>query len=169
MEKILVSACLMGNPVRYDGQHRLADSEILRRWQREGRLVTVCPELAGGFSVPRRAAEIVSGLGAQVLTGHAQVIDSDANDVSAGFIRGAELALESAQRNAVRIAILKEGSPSCGSTRIYNGEFSSTTIAGHGVTTALLIRHGVRVFSEHQLTQAESYLHGLEKAALQTP
>lgn len=162
MQKILISACLTGNPVRYDGQHRLATSEILKHWQQEGRLIAVCPELSGGLSVPRLPAEIQSGNGWTVLTGTTKVNDSEANDVSSEFIRGAQLALELAQRHSVRIAILKEGSPSCGSTQIYDGTFTGRKTAGFGVTAALLMQHGIRVFSELEIAQALALLRALE-------
>src|SRR5688572_6402988 len=58
MVKVLVSACLLGERVRYNGADARCPSDVLERWAREGRLVPFCPEVAGGLPVPRPAAEI---------------------------------------------------------------------------------------------------------------
>jgi uncharacterized protein YbbK (DUF523 family) len=50
--KILVSACLMGFQVRYNGSEKARLADVLARWQRDGRLVIHCPELAAGLPVP---------------------------------------------------------------------------------------------------------------------
>ena len=59
MEKVLVSACLLGNPVRYDGVASNYKDETLIRWLGQGRLVSICPEVAGGLPVPRPRAESI--------------------------------------------------------------------------------------------------------------
>ena len=88
--KILVSMCVLGHPVRYNGSAKTATHETLARWQREGRLVPVCPELAGGLSVPRPPAEIADGAsGLHVLTGAARIVDVHGTDVTAPFVDGA--------------------------------------------------------------------------------
>ncbi len=79
-------------------------------------------------------------------------------DVTEEFDRGAELALALCQAQGIRFALLKEGSPSCGSGRIYNGRFEGVSVAGEGKTTALLRRHGIAVFSEDQLAELASAL-----------
>lgn len=163
MELILVSSCLLGSPVRYNGSHKLVDNAILSRWLREGRVVAVCPEVAGGMPIPRPAAEIVGGGGGTaVLAGWARVVDSEGNDVSQAFSDGANTALRQVRSNAIRLAVLKEDSPSCGSSFIYDGRFNGNRIREQGVTAALLEREGVRVFSEAQFNEAEVYLRSLE-------
>ena len=166
MEKVLISACLLGEPVRYNGQDKRSDDEILRRWIREGRVVSVCPELLGGLGVPRLPAEIERGAGAhKVLAGEARVVDSHGDDVSGQFIAGAERALEAGTPDRVRIAVLKEGSPSCGTGYVYDGTFTSTRVTGSkGVTAALLEQNGIRVFSELQLAEADALLRSFERA-----
>ncbi|HYD78952.1 MAG TPA: DUF523 domain-containing protein [Paucimonas sp.] len=165
MTRILVSACLLGAPVRYDGGHLGGSSDVLAAWQRAGRLVPFCPEVAAGFPTPRPAAEIRGGGGgAQVLARGARVVEESGRDVSAQFIAGAEQALALAQRNGVRLAILAEGSPSCGSTAIYDGSFGGRLIEGSGVTAALLESAGIRVFSQHRLAEAAAWLDELEAA-----
>jgi uncharacterized protein YbbK (DUF523 family) len=173
LPQVLVSACLLGQPVRYDGGHRLCDHPVLQRWQQEGRVQPFCPEAAGGFGTPRPAAEIVRlgahsepAGGAHVLQGQAAVMDNTGTDVSAGFVAGAQAALARAQQLGIRVAVLKDGSPSCGSGFIYDGSFSGATLAGQvGVTTALLREHGVAVFSESQLLEADACLQALPLSA----
>ena len=122
-----------------------------------------CPEVAGGLGVPRPAAEI-SGIGGHsVLDGTGRVLTRAGDDVTDAFLRGAELALRMARSRGVRLAILKEGSPSCGSASIYDGSFTGQRKSGHGVTSALLERHGIQVFSEAGLEQAADCLRRLEQ------
>src|SRR3954469_14264878 len=89
MERILVSACLLGRPVRYDGTGRRSDDALFALWRDQGRLVSVCPEVDGGLPVPRPPAEISGGLGADVLDGRARVLTRDGADVTAHFVAGA--------------------------------------------------------------------------------
>ncbi|MGA4995720.1 DUF523 domain-containing protein [Nonomuraea bangladeshensis] len=164
MEKILVSACLMGRKVRYDGSAKTSSAAVLADWRAEGRLVSFCPEVAGGLPVPRPAAEIEGGAGgAAVLAGTARVLTSGGEDVTAEFVAGARAALEAARSAGARMAVLKEGSPSCGTLAIYDGSFAGRKNPGQGVTTALLERHGIRVFGEDRLDEAAGYLRTLER------
>lgn len=164
MHLVLVSSCLVGAPVRYNGAHKRSGSEVLQRWLDEGREVPVCPEVAGGLGVPRPAAEIVGGAGgARVLERLAKVVDTNGHDVSTAFIAGAEEALRLARQKGIRVAVLKEGSPSCGTGYIYDGTFTGTRVADRGVAAALLERAGVRVFSELQVDEADAFLKALEE------
>ncbi|TLP56382.1 DUF523 domain-containing protein [Microbispora triticiradicis] len=162
MERILVSACLLGRRVRYDGGAKTSDDDLLARWRAEGRLVPFCPEVEGGLPVPRPPAEIEGGAGgAAVLVGEARILTPDGADVTEAFLSGARQALAAARSSGVRIAILKEGSPSCGSLRIYDGTHRGRTTQGQGVTTALLELNGVRVFGEDRVPDAARYLETL--------
>ena len=147
---ILVSSCLAGLPVRYNGTHRI-DLRIQKLIE-DNKAKMVCPELLGGFSTPREPAEIVGGDGEDVLNGQARVIDKSGQDVTAQYIKGAYDTLKQAQAVHAEIIILKEYSPSCGSSMIYNGTFEGKRIVGNGVTTALLIRNGLSVISEENLS-----------------
>ncbi|WP_030167259.1 DUF523 domain-containing protein [Spirillospora albida] len=164
MERVLVSSCLAGRPVRYDGGARPVASGVFDRWRSEGRLVPVCPEVSGGLPVPRPPAEIVGGDGTAVLDGTARVLANTGEDVTAAFLQGARQALDAARRAGVRVAVLKESSPSCGTARIYDGTFTGRTVPGHGVTTALLERAGIRVFPEGDLEAAAAFIAALEEA-----
>jgi uncharacterized protein YbbK (DUF523 family) len=163
MEKIMVSACLLGARVRYHGGDAACDEPVLHQWLAEGRLVPVCPEQEGGLSTPRPPAEIVgAGGGHSVISRIAVVRTASGTDVSTNFREGAERALDLVKQHNIRMAVLKDGSPSCGSSTVHDGTFSGTRIAGVGVTTALLEAHGVRVFSETELGRAREWLRELE-------
>ena len=151
--KILVSACLMGHKVRYNGSEKAHLEETLRRWQNEHRLVTHCPELAAGLSIPRLPAEIVDGTGYDVMQGRARILESDGHDVTAHYQLAAWLALRAAQEAGCCAAILTDGSPTCGSQEIYSGTFSGQRQAGMGVAAALLQKNGIQVFSDNQLAE----------------
>ncbi|WP_030924747.1 DUF523 domain-containing protein [Streptosporangium amethystogenes] len=159
MEKILVSACLMGRKVRYDGSAKTSGDALLTAWRRQGRLVPFCPEVGGGLPVPRPAAEIEGGAGgAAVLSGAARVLTAGGTDVTAAFLAGAQAALAVARSFEVKVAILKEGSPSCGSLTVYDGTFTGRRAPGHGVTSALLELHGIMVFGEDRIAEAAARL-----------
>jgi uncharacterized protein YbbK (DUF523 family) len=163
MQRIFVSACLLGQKVRYDGNHKLCDDEVFGRWAREGRIISLCPEMAGGFPTPRAPAEIADAQdGAQVLEFRAKVIEQGGRDVTAGFLQGAAATLQLCQAHQIRIAVLKEGSPSCGSSYTYDGSFTGHTIPKSGVTAALLRKNGIFVFSELELEAAQMQLKNIE-------
>ncbi|MEH6590938.1 MAG: DUF523 domain-containing protein [Halioglobus sp.] len=159
LPKILVSACLLGNRVRYDGEALTLEDAILARWLAAGQVVSVCPEVEGGLPVPRPPAEIVGGAAVKVLAAEAQVIDNNDEDVSGYFVSGAKRALSLCQRHSISVAVLTEGSPSCGSSAVYDGTFSRNRIPGQGVTTALLRSRGITVFSQYELAAADRVLN----------
>lgn len=154
MKKMLVSACLLGNPVRYDGNAKALHHRALDRLADAGRALAFCPEVAGGLPIPRAPAEIRGGDGAAVIAGRARVETRSGEDVSAMFLSGAQQALELCRQQNIEVAVLTEFSPSCGSGLIYDGSFTRARIAGDGVTAALLSAHGIRVFNQHQLEDA---------------
>ncbi|MBP1850384.1 DUF523 domain-containing protein [Rhizobium halophytocola] len=157
--KILISACLLGRPVRYDGKGKPLDHPAIARWKAQGRLVGFCPEQAGGLPTPRPPAEIEGGLsGEDVLSGRGRVIEVTGGDVTAAFIAGAEQAVAYAKAQGCPFALLIDGSLSCGSGFLYDGRFSGGTHAGEGVTAALLRRAGVAVFSDREIAQLEALL-----------
>ncbi|MEX3016835.1 DUF523 domain-containing protein [Gymnodinialimonas hymeniacidonis] len=152
VEKVLISSCLMGARVRYDGKAKTLDDQLLATWRAEGRLISLCPEMAAGLPTPRAPAEIAPGATAEaVLRGRGAIYDKDGLDMTADFVNGANLALEVAQESGCRFALLTDGSPSCGSTRVYSGDFNGQTHEGEGVVAARLRAGGVRVFAQHQL------------------
>ena len=148
---IVVSACLAGFEVKYNGSHNLHIK--INEWFKEKKAIPVCPEVLAGLSIPREPAEIVGGTGEDVLDGKAKVITKTGKDVTAEFINGAEETLKIVKDARASIIIMKERSPSCGSSMIYNGNFNGEKTAGNGVTAALLKRHGIIVVSEENYEQ----------------
>ena len=165
MIRILVSSCLLGKPIRFNGSDAPSDKTILSQWQREGRLVHFCPEIAVGFPIPRPPAETVGGDGRMVLIGDAKVLEDTGADVTEMFVEGAKKAVDLAKEKEVKIAILTDGSPSCGSTYVYDGNFTGKTVTGKGVTAELLKQNGVRVFNEDQIEDASIFLKSLEESS----
>ena len=157
MEKILVSACLLGERVRYHGGDARIEHPILSRWLEEGRLVTVCPEMAGGLTTPRPAAEITTTPGGR------RVLTQAGDDVTGAFERGASAAAAACAANGIRVAILKDGSPSCGSRAIYDGTFSGHRVGGQGFTAARLTALRIAIFSEEEIEAAAEYVGALER------
>lgn len=147
---VIVSACLLGSPVRYDGCGKACDAALALQRSEGHRLIAVCPEQMGGLPTPRNPAEIVGGSGAEVLQGKARVVDSAGYDVSEAFIKGAQKVLDIAYREGAAGALLKAGSPSCGCRQVYDGTFSGCLKKGEGVTAALLRQHGVAVCPEDE-------------------
>lgn len=160
MKKILFSACLLGHKVRYDGNDLLSSHPIVEKWRSENRIVSICPEVSGGLPTPRAPAEIQNNN--NLPNNEIRVQDNTGKDISESFIKGAEQALKLCIEHGIKIAVLTESSPSCGSHQIYNGGFSGTKITGKGVTTTLLESNGIRVFSQHQIEEAESLLKECE-------
>lgn len=143
---IIISACLAGESCRYTGDG--FDFPALRKLVENGKALAVCPEVLGGLPTPREPNEILGGGGYDVLEGRARVFTSTGSDKTEEFICGARSVLQTALDKGVKAAILKERSPSCGSSMIYDGSFSGKKIPGCGCTAALLIKNGIRVFSE---------------------
>ena len=139
MEKILISACLVGDKTKYDGHSNYNDKIKLLLEKYE--LVPFCPEVEGGLPTPRKPSERIKD----------RVKMENGKDVTKNFQNGAELALNICLYLGIKTAILKDDSPSCGSTEIYDGTFSHKLIKGEGVTTELLRRKGIRVLSEKDI------------------
>ena len=134
--RYLISACLCGQACRYDGQARPATA--LAALVEQGLALAICPEVDGGLSIPRTPCERQGR----------SVIDQNGQDRTQAYQAGAEHALALAQKYHITTAILKERSPSCGSTEIYDGTFTHTRIPGMGVTAELLRQNGLTVYSE---------------------
>ena len=157
-QKVLISSCLFGDKVRYDGNHCLISHPVITEWRIQRIIIPFCPEVAGGLSTPRSAAEISDGAGGlSVWNGSAQVITKEGESVTQAFKVGAQHCLGVALQYQIKLAILKAKSPSCGHGEIYDGSFSDQMVAEDGVTAALLMQQGIKVFNEHQLDQAYQF------------
>ncbi len=162
--KVWISACLLGHAVRWDGRACTVRHPALRHWQEKQLLLPFCPECAGGLPVPRPAAEIVAGDGADLWQGGATVKTARGVDVSEAFMAGAREALAAYRQAGAVLAVMKEKSPSCGSQRIYDGRFSGVVRDGEGVTAALFRQQGIPVFHEGELEAAWTYWRALPGA-----
>lgn len=151
MAKILVSSCLLGSAVRYNGSAVEVNSIDFNWLVDSQEIVSLCPEVAAGLPVPRVPAEIYSGSGTEVLAGTARVIGSDRADVTEFFLSGAKIALQLCHQHNIRYAVLTENSPSCGSGFIYDGSFSGNKKVGAGVVSAFLEQAGIQVFSQYNV------------------
>ena len=139
MENVLVSACLLGIGCRYDGKHK-ANSEVLKLGEKYN-LIPVCPEIYGGLPTPRVPSERIGD----------KVMMKNGNDVTENYQRGAREALELCRIYNIKIAVLKERSPSCGKGEIYDGTFSGALTERDGVTAELLMANGIRVLGESEI------------------
>lgn len=150
---LVISACLLGVACNHEGggSPRAVVDELARRY----RLVPVCPEVLGGLPTPRSAAELTGGDGSSVLAGEATVVNVEGGDVTAAYLRGAEAAVSMARSTGATRAVLKARSPSCGSSRIYDGTFSRRLVDGEGVTAAALRAAGVEVCSDEDAASGQ--------------
>ena len=141
MEKLLISACLAGENCKYSGGNNFIGETALASLGDKYELVSACPEVMGGLSVPRIPCERIG----------ARVMNERGEDVTAQFKAGAELTADICERQGIKKALLKEKSPSCGSGRIYDGTFSHTVVAGDGVTAQRLRALGVTLYGESEI------------------
>ena len=139
MEALLVSACLLGAPCRYDGKSKPNPKIplLLDKYS----VIPVCPEVLGGLPTPRLPSERVGE----------RVLMRDGSDVTDNFKRGANEALQLCRLHNCKKALLKKNSPSCSNRAVYDGSFSGTLREGLGVTAELLLENGIEVFSEDEI------------------
>ena len=138
MKNIIVSACLLGVPCRYDGKSK--ENKKLMELGNQFNFLPVCPEEYGGLPTPRVPAEIRNG----------KVINKNGFNVTANYIKGAKEVFKMCKLYNCDTAILKSKSPACGKGKIYDGTFSGTLIDGNGITTDLLIKNGIKVYTEEE-------------------
>ena len=140
MEKIIVSACLLGEACRYDGKSKPCEKVIALSEKYE--LIPVCPEVFGGLSTPRPPSEMQAD---------GRFINSSGEDVTENYRTGAKSTLRIALQNGCKLAVLKEKSPSCGVHCRYDGSFTRTLVPESGITASLLRENGITVLSEEDL------------------
>ncbi len=145
-EALLVSACLLGQKVRYDGEHsQLADTDLLTQLRVKFTVISICPEMLGGLPTPRPPAEI------QQQDNGIQVIDCNGKSETAAFIAGAKKACDLVRQHKVARALLKSKSPSCGRRLIYDGSFTGQLRKGDGVTVQYLREMNVQIYHEGEV------------------
>lgn len=139
-DKVLVSACLVGENCKYNGKSN--KNEKIIEFLKDKDVILVCPEVMSGLNIPRLKSEILKN------SKNLCVINEKREDVTEYFVKGAEIALKLALENNVEIAIVKEKSPSCGLKKVYDGKFDGTLVEGIGVFSRKLIENGIRVLTE---------------------
>jgi len=142
--KLLISACLVGENVKYNGKNNKLNSDILNELKEKFELIPICPEVLGGLSIPRSPSEIIS-------FNPLKVVNKEGKDVSKNFILGAKKSLEIAKKEGAFLALLKSKSPSCSNRFVYDGSFSGRLIEGMGVAAEVLNRNGIKVFNENEV------------------
>lgn len=146
---IIVSACLIGINCKYDGNNNKNNKVI--EYLKDKEYIVICPEQLGGMSTPRPPSEITNLDGYDVISQNSNVISIEGIDVTEKFKKGAKESLKIANLYGCKEAILKEGSPSCGSSYIYDGSFCGNKKVGVGVTTALFRLNNINVISENEI------------------
>ncbi|MBK5202082.1 MAG: DUF523 domain-containing protein [Spirochaetaceae bacterium] len=151
---ILVSRCLLGFPCRYDGKSTYYGEliEFIERYKNKHNFIGICPEVDGGLPIPRATCEIVNG----------KVLTINGEDKTKEFIDGANTVVDKATEYFVQVAILKSNSPSCGTGKIYDGNFSNKIINGSGIASKMLSDFGVYVITEEELDKID-YLLSVEE------
>lgn len=139
--KYLVSACLLGENCKYSGGNNRNDTLIAYLQDKE--YVSVCPEVLGGLPTPRACAEIVED----------KVMNTDGEDVTAYFDKGAAIACDIAKAENIDIAITQPRSPSCGKGKIYSGQFNSSLVDGNGVFVSMMVNNGYIVMTCDEFIQ----------------
>jgi uncharacterized protein YbbK (DUF523 family) len=127
----LVSACLLGVACRYDGQSKAVALGSLRK------AVPVCPELLAGLGVPRPAIQRDAAGGVHVVATGVDVTEALADACDQIVVRARQLGV-------VR-AVLKQNSPSCGSSHTW---VDGALIPGQGLLTERLRAAGIEVRGE---------------------
>jgi len=141
MEKIIISSCLLGNNCKYNGLNNY--NSLVEELKKYYELIPICPEVFGGLNIPRDPSEIKGDM----------VISKNNKDVTNEFYLGANIALDIAKKNNIKIAILKEGSPSCGNNYIYDGTFTKTKINGSGITARLFKDNNIKIYTENEIDE----------------
>lgn len=143
-----MSACLFGKVTTYKGTHNYVDAVSKMN---PALIVTICPEVAGGLSIPRPPAEIVS-------YNPLKVINNKGEDVTLQYLEGSKKCLDKLKKHHVKVVLLKKNSPSCGNDGVYDGTFSKQLIEGQGVFAKMCEMEGIKVFNENQLEDFFEYL-----------
>jgi len=146
---VAVSACLLGQNCKYSGGNNLNTKLVALLGDRK--VIPVCPEIMGGLKTPRKPCEIKNG----------QVINTNGEDVTKFFEKGAKSALKKVIESKAELAVLQSRSPSCGAKQIYDGSFSGRLIQGKGLFAQELERNAIKTVDVEDLQS-----NGIQKKKL---
>ena len=138
-EKILVSACLLGENCKYNGGNNYNPTVVA--YLKDKDVLTICPEMMAGMGCPRTPIEIVDGV----------LMDRDGNNVDAAMREAVTKAMEWIRKEEIQCAILQSRSPTCGVNQIYDGTFSGKLIAGSGIFAQALKDAGYQVLDAEDI------------------
>ena len=141
MDKILVSACILGSNTKYNGGNNY--NPLVEELKEKYTIISICPEVMGGLGIPRVPAERKDG----------RVINKNGDDVTDNYISGCNKVLELIKNEDIKYAVLKDGSPSCGSSYIYDGSFTGNRIEAMGVTAENLSKLGIKIITENEIRE----------------
>jgi uncharacterized protein YbgA (DUF1722 family)/uncharacterized protein YbbK (DUF523 family) len=110
--RIGVSSCLLGQRVRYDGQHK-RDNFLVDRLGEHAEWVPVCPEFELGLGVPRPTLRLEGNADDQRL-----VMPSTGEDYTDAMLAYAEKRVAAIADLKLDGYVLKSKSPSCGMERV---------------------------------------------------
>jgi uncharacterized protein YbgA (DUF1722 family)/uncharacterized protein YbbK (DUF523 family) len=133
--RIGVSACLLGEQVRFDGGHK-RDGFLTDTLRRFVEFVAVCPEMEIGLGVPRETLRLERDNGGVRLIANKSHLDHTGKMEVYARRRAAGLTRENLSGY-----VLKKNSPSCGMerVRVYN-EAGMPTRDGRGIFAEALLR-----------------------------
>jgi uncharacterized protein YbgA (DUF1722 family)/uncharacterized protein YbbK (DUF523 family) len=126
--RLLVSACLLGEAVRFDGGHRRS-AFVASTLGAHVDIVPVCPEVESGLGTPRPSLRLVSDRSNRL-----RMVSSTGADQTEAIQHASARLLDSSGLDGLDGAILKKGSPSCGPARVkIYGENGMPLHAGRGL------------------------------------
>ena len=133
--RVGISACLLGEEVRFDGGHKRAEF-LVHAFGPSVRWVPICPEVEAGFGTPREAMHLtrVTGSIRLVTVGTARDVTTPMDE----FIRRRVPELQWEELSGY---VLKKNSPSCGleNVEIHNQQ-GGVIESGRGLFAEALVR-----------------------------
>lgn len=137
---ILVSACLIGENCKYNGENNL--NKKLIEFLKNKEYISVCPEAISGLGTPRDAVEIVKG----------EVLTKEGISCTKEFEIGINKVLKEIEDYKIDYAVLQSRSPSCGVNKIYDGSFSGVLIEGKGKFAQALENKNIKTIDIEDMT-----------------
>ena len=141
MDKIIVSSCILGNNTKYNGGNNY--NPLVERLKGKYIIIPICPEVMGGLGIPRIPSERIND----------RVINKNGDDVTNNYLLGLDKVLKLIENEEIKYAVLKDGSPSCGSKYIYDGTFTGNKIYGMGITAEGLSKLGIKIITEREIEE----------------
>jgi len=151
---VAVSACLLGQAVRYDGRDKYT-SLIAEELKKYCKMLAVCPEIEIGLGVPRAKIQLTQiGTSIKVLK-----TDGTNSDVSAAL---KNFAIQFIKQNSLSGLVLQDKSPSCG---VANTKLFSASGEQIGLSSGIFAKTIMHLMPELVVVQASQLLskHDIEQ------